>query len=84
MDIDQLLDSFTYRFSASGVRKPERTAAELLAHVFGCHHTEVHDRSAPNPPSSGQMMETIRQLEALAVRIENGESPQEVLGCLDF
>lgn len=84
MDTEQLLESFAFRFSASGVREPERTAEELLAHVFGCRIDEVHEGKTPNPPSSGQMMAMIRELETLAVRIENGESPQDVLNCLDF
>ncbi|MGE4488246.1 MAG: hypothetical protein AB7E95_01730 [Kiritimatiellales bacterium] len=84
MDSEQLLESFTYRFSASGVREPKRTSEELLAHVFGCSVREVHNRPTPNPLSSGTKMAMIRQLEALAERIESGESPQEVLNCVDF
>lgn len=84
MDAEQLLESFEYRFVASGVRKPTRTAEELLAYVFRCRTTEVHQGETPNPPSSGQMLAIIRELETLAVRIENGESPQKVLNCPDF
>jgi hypothetical protein len=85
MDIDQLLESFTFRFTASGVRKPERTAEELLSHVLGCGPKETHQPDpVPAPLSSGQQMAIIRELETFAERIENGESPQEVLGCLDF
>ncbi len=84
MDSEQLLDSFQYRFAAAGIREPARTAEELLAHVFQCSTKEIHNRPAPEPPSSGQLMAIIRQLEELAVRIEAGESPQDVLGCLDY
>ena len=84
MDSDQLLESFEFRFKASGVREPGRTAQELIAHVFKCHPADVHHRETPHPPSSGQMMSIIRELEAHAERIENGEPPQEVLNCLDF
>lgn len=84
MDCEQLLESFQYRFAASGVREPTRTAEELLAFVFECPRDQLHENHFPEPPSSGQMMEIIRTLEKLAVRIESGESPQEVLGCLDF
>lgn len=84
MEIDQLLDSFSYRFAASGVRKPIRTAEELLANVFKCRPPELHRSEIPDPPSSGQMMGIIRELECLAVRIESGEEPQTVLNCLDF
>ena len=84
MDTEQLLESFEFRFQASGVRQPGRTAEELIAHVFKCHSAEVHQREIPEPPSSGQMMSIIRELEKHAERIENGESPQDVLNCLDF
>ena len=84
MDAEQLLDSFTYRFAASGVRKPARTAEELLAYVFQCHPAELHGSETPDPPSSGQMMAMIREMEDLAVRIENGEPPQDALNCLDY
>ena len=84
MQTDQLLESFEYRFAASGVRKPGRTAEELIAHVFKCHPANVHHRETPTPPSSGQIMAMIRELEAHAERIENGESPQEVLNGFDF
>jgi len=84
MQSNQLLDSFTYRFAASGVRKPERTAEELLAYVFKCPVSEVHQGSTPDPPSSGQIIKLIHTLEELAVRIENGEDPQAVLECPDF
>lgn len=84
MDTEQLLESFVFRFSAAGVRKPDRTAEELLAHVFHCRAKEVHQLDAPTPPSSGQQMALICQLERLATRIEAGESPQDVLNCVDF
>lgn len=84
MDSEQLLESFHFRFAGAGVREPSRAAEELLAHVFKCDAREIHHRPTPEPLSSGQMMSIIRQLETLAERIESGESPQEVLGCLDF
>jgi t-SNARE complex subunit (syntaxin) len=84
MDTDELIESFQFRFKASGIRKPERTAEELVAHVFKCHPAQVHDQALPNPPSSGQMMQLIRELERHAELIESGKSPQEVLNCLDF
>lgn len=84
MDTEQLLESFDFRFKASGIRQPARTAEALLAHVLKCHPAEVHDRELPHPPSSGQLVAMIRELEAHAQRIENGESPQDVLNCLDF
>lgn len=82
MDINQLLESFAFRFDAAGIREPERVGQELLAHVFCCRTNEL--RSHPAPLSSGQQLAIIRQLEQLASRIENGESPQDVLNCLDF
>lgn len=84
IDADQLLESFEFRFTASGVRKPKRTAEELLAHVFGCSRKEVHTHEMPEPLSSGKKIEMIRQMEDFAVRIEEGEAPQAVLGCLDY
>jgi len=84
MDSEQLLESFDFRFRASGVREPTRAAEELLAHVFQCRAEQIHHCETPHPPSSGQMMAMIRQLEELAGRIESGESPQDVLGCVDF
>lgn len=84
MDTEQLLESFEYRFTASGVRSPGRVAEELVAHVFQCHPAKVHNNELPDPPSSGQLMAIIRELESHAERIENGESPQDVLNCLDF
>lgn len=84
MDSEQLLESFHFRFKAFGIREPKRTAEELLAHVFHCHVNELLHRETPHPLSSGQAMAMIRKLEELATRIERGESPQEVLGCIDF
>lgn len=84
MDIDELIESFEFRFKASGIREPGRTAEELVAYVFKRHPAEVHQSEIPKPLSSGQMMQIIRELEAHAERIENGESPQDVLNCLDF
>jgi hypothetical protein len=84
MDTEQLFESFQFRFAAAGVREPGRTAEELLAHVFHCPTHAVHHGIAPAPHSSGQQMAIIRQLEELATRIESGESPQDVLNCLDF
>ncbi|MBM4152129.1 MAG: hypothetical protein FJ220_01225 [Kiritimatiellaceae bacterium] len=84
METNQLLESFAFRFSAAGIREPERTAEELLAHVLHCRSCVHHHRAIPEPKSSGQTMAIIRRLEELSVRIENGESPQEVLGCVDF
>jgi hypothetical protein len=84
MDAEQLFESFQYRFAAAEVREPGRTAEELLAHVFHCPARSVHHGIAPVLPSSGQQMALIRQLEQLATRIETGESPQDVLNCLDF
>jgi hypothetical protein len=84
MDTEQLFESFQFRFTAAGIREPGRTAEELLAHVFHCPVSAVHQSRVPEPLSSGQQMAIIRALEACATRIENGESPQEVLNCLDF
>lgn len=82
MDTEHLLESFAFRFAAAGVRSPERTSEELLAYVFNCRTKDAHHH--PAPLSSGQQLAIIRQLEQLASRIENGESPQDVLNCLDF
>lgn len=84
MDSNQLLESFSYRFAASGVRKPGHVAKELLAHVFDYRTQKLHNGQTPTPPSSGQMMAIIRQLDVLAERIENGEDPPAVLNCPDF
>ena len=83
MDTEQLVDSFKFRFAAGGMREPQRTAEELVAHVLGCSRSEL-GKQLPDPPSSGQQMELILQFEKLAERIEGGESPQDVLNCPDF
>lgn len=74
----------TAKGDASGIREPGRTAEEFVAHLFKGHPAEVHHREPLTPPSSGQMVALIRELETHAERIENGESPQDVLNCLDF
>lgn len=78
MGIISLVESFEFRFAASGVDNPKRVAEELLAHVFGCKPLEIYLRNTPLPP------EFSHTLEKLAMRIEAGEPLQYVVGHVDF
>jgi len=84
MEADQLIESFEFRFAAAGVRKPKRVSEELLAYVFGCRPPDLHSGDFPVPAVLPEKFAIIRKLEELAVRIENGEEPQAVIGCVDF
>jgi release factor glutamine methyltransferase len=78
MNSPSLVESFRFRFAASGVDNAKRVAEELLAHVFGCKPLEIYLRNAPLPPAF------FYTLEKLAQRIENGEPLQYVIGHVDF
>jgi len=85
MEIDQLVESFVFRFKAAGVDNPKRVAEELLAFVFECKPMEIYtgspERSAATTP---QQIELIKRLEPLAQRVEAGEPLQYVIGHVDF
>jgi release factor glutamine methyltransferase len=84
MDIDQLVESFEFRFKASGIDNAKRVAEELLAHVFECKPLEIYTGGASGIATLSQQFEVIRKLEPMAERIENGEPLQYVLGCVEF
>lgn len=74
VNTEPLLESCVFRFRAAGVREPERTRVEGLAHVFGCNADRLKGGEAPHPRFAGQMRVILHSLEGL----ENGESPQDV------
>jgi release factor glutamine methyltransferase len=84
MDIDQLVESLAFRFSASGVDNARRVAEELLAHVFACRPLEIYTGGACQLGKDSEKLDLIKRLEPLAVRIENGEPLQYVVGHVDF
>ena len=84
MEIDQLVESFEFRFQASGVENAKRVAEELLAHVLECKPLEIYTGVANIVNSTAQKFEIIQKLEPLAERIEQGEPLQYVLGNVDF
>ena len=84
MEIDQLVESFEFRFKASGVDNAKRVAEELLAHVLECKPLEIYTGAANIVNSAAQKFEVIQKLEPLAERIEQGEPLQYVLGEVDF
>lgn len=84
MEIDQLIESFEFRFAASGVDNAKRVAEELLAHVLQCKPLEIYTGAISQHTTTSEKMELIKQLEPLAVRIENGEPLQYVIGHVDF
>ena len=56
----------------------KRVAEELIAHILDCKPLEIYLRNEPLPP------EKLQVLEELAVRVENGEPLQYVIGHVDF
>ncbi|VGO11554.1 Release factor glutamine methyltransferase [Pontiella desulfatans] len=84
MEIDQLVESFAFRFKASGVDNAKRVAEELLAHVFECRPLEIYTGKPPEARSTAEQFKIISRLEPLAERIENGEPLQYVVGHVDF
>ena len=84
MDIDQLIESFEFRFTAAGVDNAKRVAEELLAHVLQCKPLEIYTGAAQQHSNMTEQFNLIRQLEPLAERIENGEPLQYVLGTVNF
>lgn len=84
MEIDQLVESFEFRFRASGVDNAKRVAEELIAHVLDCKPLEIYTGAANIVNSAAQKFEIIQKLEPLAERIEQGEPLQYVLGYVDF
>lgn len=84
MEVDQLVESFEFRFKAAGVDNAKRVAEELLAHVFNCRPLEIYTGGVPDASSTAEQLELISKIEPLAERIENGEPLQYVIGCVDF
>lgn len=84
MEIDQLIESLEFRFSAAGVDNARRVAEELLAHVFHCKPMEIYTGAVPQSTSTLEKLEIIKRLEPLAQRIEDGEPLQYVVGHVDF
>ncbi|MDF7801655.1 peptide chain release factor N(5)-glutamine methyltransferase [Pontiellaceae bacterium B1224] len=84
MDIDQLIESFEFRFQAAGVDNAKRVTEELLAHALNCRPMEIYTGAASSIVNITQQFELIRKLEPLAVRIESGEPLQYVIGHVDF
>lgn len=84
MNIDQLVESFEFRFNAAGVDNAKRVAEELLAHVFNCKPLEIYTGRAPTSASNDEQFQLIAKLEPLAERIEKGEPLQYVVGDVDF
>ncbi len=84
MEIDQLLESFVFRFTAAGVDNAKRVAEELFAHVLHCKPLEIYTGVASQHTTTPEQLQIIKQLEPLAERIENGEPLQYVIGQVDF
>jgi release factor glutamine methyltransferase len=84
MDVEQLVESFHFRFQAAGIDNPKRVAEELLSHVFNCKPLEIYTGAAPEANSMAEQFKIISKLEPLAERIENGEPLQYVIGHVDF
>lgn len=84
MDIEQLVESFHFRFEAAGVDNPKRVAEELLSHVFECRPLEIYTGAVASADSTAEQFKIITKLEPLAERIENGEPLQYVIGYVDF
>ncbi|VGO21226.1 peptide chain release factor N(5)-glutamine methyltransferase [Pontiella sulfatireligans] len=84
MNITQLVESFEFRFKASGVDNPKRVAEEMIAHVFSCRPLEIYTGAAPQASTTAEKFDIIRKLEPLAERIEKGEPLQYVVGHVDF
>ncbi|WP_372846298.1 peptide chain release factor N(5)-glutamine methyltransferase [Pontiella sp.] len=84
MEVDQLIESLEFRFTAAGVDNARRVAEELLAHVFDCKPLEIYTGKAPEARSPAEQFQIIRRLEPLAARIEQGEPLQYVVGHVDF
>ncbi len=84
MEIDQLVESFEFRFTAAGVDNAKRVTEELLAHVFDCKPLEIYTGAADIASTTASKFEIIKRLEPLAERVENGEPLQYVIGHVDF
>jgi release factor glutamine methyltransferase len=84
MEIDQLIESFVFRFAAAGVDNAKRVAEELLAHVLHCKPLEIYTGTVPQHTTTPEQLQIIKRLEPLAERIENGEPLQYVIGQVDF
>ncbi|WP_372795351.1 peptide chain release factor N(5)-glutamine methyltransferase [Pontiella sp.] len=84
MDIDQLVESFEFRFNSAGVDNAKRVVEEMLAHVFNCRPMEIYTGGASTVVTPSQQFDVIRKIEPLAERIENGEPLQYVLGAVEF
>ncbi|MEI6890879.1 MAG: peptide chain release factor N(5)-glutamine methyltransferase [Pontiella sp.] len=84
MDIEQLIDSLEFRFQAAEVDNARRVTEELLAEVLNCKPLEIYTGAAEDITSTAQKFEVIKKLEPLAVRVENGEPLQYVIGHVNF
>lgn len=78
MDIHQYIARWTQRFSIRDVDNAKRVTEELLAHVIGCKPLEIYLHG------TSLTSEQLERMEQLAVRIENGEPLQYVIGYVDF
>lgn len=85
MQIEQLVESFEFRFQAAGVDNAKRVAEELLAHVFECRPMEIYTGTPERTAvTTGQQIEVFKKLEPLAQRVEDGDPLQYVIGHVDF
>ena len=84
MEVNQLIESFEFRFQAAGVDNARRVTEELLAEVLNCKPLEIYTGAASDIVSSTQKRDLMNKLEPMAARIENGEPLQYVIGHVDF
>jgi release factor glutamine methyltransferase len=84
MQTAQLIESLAFRFTGAGIDNAKRTAEELLAHVCGCKPLEIYTRWGNRTSTQREEVDLVRRLEPLAVRIEQGEPLQYVIGHVDF
>ncbi len=84
METARLVESLEFRFAAAGVDNARRVAEELLAEALHCKPLEIYTHVAARHAKTSEKMQLIRRLEPMAVRIENGEPLQYVVGHVDF
>jgi release factor glutamine methyltransferase len=84
MEIEQLIESLEFRFTAAGVDNAKRVAEELLADALRCKPLEIYTGIALQSAAADEQLRIIKQLEPMAQRIEQGEPLQYVVGHVDF
>ncbi|MDF7823749.1 peptide chain release factor N(5)-glutamine methyltransferase [Pontiellaceae bacterium B12227] len=84
MEVDQLIESFEFRFQAAGVDNARRVAEELLAEVLNCKPLEIYTGAAAHLVTTAEQFKVIKMLEPMAKRVEQGEPLQYVIGHVDF